>query len=90
MKTMKSTRSLRTRERILKAIKEYISSHGYAPSIREIAKIAGVKSTSTVHIHLKELMKSGEIESDAAPTSARAIRVINDTLIRGSGNDKCG
>lgn len=66
---------MRTRERILKAVKEYIDLHGYAPSVREIAVISGVKSTSTVHMHLKELMKTGEIESDTAPTSARAFRI---------------
>lgn len=41
------------------------STRGVPPSIREICSATGLKSTSTVHAHLKTLEKLGYIERDA-------------------------
>lgn len=48
-------------EKILNIIKEYISINGISPSIRELCKISGLSSTSSVHGHLKKLSEKGYI-----------------------------
>ena len=45
-------------DEILTYIKEYIVSHGFPPTIREICKAMGVSSPATVHAHLHNLVKS--------------------------------
>ena len=54
---------------------EFTKTNGYPPSVREICKAVSLKSTSTVHVHLKSLEKKGLIYRD--PTKPRAI-VINE------------
>ncbi|MDD3765755.1 MAG: transcriptional repressor LexA [Eubacteriales bacterium] len=46
---------------ILSFITEFISSNGYPPSIREIGKAVGLKSTSSVHNHIQALERLGYI-----------------------------
>ena len=41
--------------KILAYIREEIQNKGYPPSVREICKAVGFKSTSSVHAHLQEL-----------------------------------
>jgi repressor LexA len=60
---------------IIEFIRSYIKEHGYPPCVREIAAGVGLKSTSTVHSHLKSLIESGHLETDAEFGSPRAIRV---------------
>ena len=52
---------------------DYIRNNGYPPSIRDICKGVGIKSTSTVHNHLKRLSELGRIEMK--PGKRRAISV---------------
>ena len=56
-------------------IYEYIAScireQGYPPSVREIGEAVGLKSPSTVHLHLKHLEEAGVIEKGAG--KGRAI-----------------
>lgn len=63
------------RESIVEAIKSYIQEHGYAPTVREIGEMVGLKSTSSVQSHLTRLFSEGKLETDAGPGSPRAIRV---------------
>lgn len=63
------------RARILDAIIEYIKKHGYSPSVREIGEMVNLKSSSTVHAHLKIMLDSGIIETDSEFSTPRAIRV---------------
>lgn len=60
---------------ILNFIKEEINAKGYPPSVREICKAVGLKSTSTVHGHLSRLEKKGYLRRDA--TKPRAIEVLD-------------
>ena len=62
--------------RILDFIKKEIREKGYPPSVREICKAVGLKSTSTVHGHLRRLEKNGVLYKD--PTKPRAIRVLDN------------
>lgn len=43
----------------LKFIEQYTLENGYSPTLKIIAESMGVKSPSTVHQHVKELIKKG-------------------------------
>ncbi|WP_132983720.1 hypothetical protein [Tissierella praeacuta] len=50
--------------------------NGYVPSVREIGKIVGLKSTSTAHTYLKSLELKGFIEREE--NLPRALRVLKE------------
>ena len=52
----------KTSELILDFVKNYINQNSYPPSVRDICQGAGIKSTSTVHSHLKRLEEQGQLE----------------------------
>ncbi len=64
-----------TVELIYAYIVDYIRKEGYPPSVREICSGVGIKSTSTIHSHLKRLQDMGRIEY--TPGKRRAIIVPN-------------
>ena len=55
-----------TQQRILEYIRDYQKVNGYPPSVREIGKAVGLKSTSTVQGHLDRLQKKGMLHRDAS------------------------
>ena len=59
---------------IIAFIKERIDTVGYPPSVREICKAIGFKSTSSVHAHLKALEKEGLLRRDTAKPRAIELR----------------
>ncbi|MGI6567261.1 MAG: transcriptional repressor LexA [Firmicutes bacterium] len=61
---------------VLEFIKEQVREKGYPPSVREIGDAVGLRSSSTVHGHLRRLESKGYIRRD--PTKPRAIEVIQD------------
>lgn len=63
-------------EKILNSIRSHIKKHGYSPAVRDICQDTGIKSTSTVHLHLNNLEKKGYIRRD--PTKSRAIELIEE------------
>ena len=63
---------------ILDFIREQISENGFPPSVREICEAVGLKSTSTVHGHLKRLEKQGILKRDSM--KPRAMAVIKNSL----------
>lgn len=63
-------------EKILNYIRSEVTTKGYPPSVREICKAVGLKSTSTVHGHLSKLEKYGYIRRD--PTKPRAIEILSN------------
>lgn len=71
---------------ILNYIKMEINRKGYPPSVREICKAVGLKSTSTVHSHLFKLEEKGYIRRDA--TKPRAIEVLNNDPFSGLAYNK--
>ena len=60
-------------EKILSFIEESVESHGYPPSVREIADAVGLASPSAVHHHLTKLEKEGRLQKGA--TRSRALSV---------------
>ena len=46
---------------ILEIIETFINENGYSPTIREICRIANIKSTASVHKHIKRLEADGHI-----------------------------
>ena len=61
---------------VLEFIKEQVREKGYPPSVREIGDAVGLRSSSTVHGHLRRLESKGYIRRD--PTKPRAIEDIQD------------
>lgn len=62
------------------AVYDYLvecTEQGRVPSVREICRDVGLKSTSTAHIYLKVLEEHGLIERDAGLN--RCIRVVGET-----------
>lgn len=71
------------REKILKAIIEYIEVHQYPPTIREIGTMVGLSSTASVQSHLNKMIIEGTIETDdECSSSPRAIRVPGYRLMK--------
>lgn len=62
-----------TQDMVYSYIVDYIIENAYSPSIRDICEGVGLKSTSTVHSHLKRLSDEGLIELQEG--KRRTIRV---------------
>lgn len=60
---------------ILDFITQYIQSHGYSPTLGEIAKCINVSSLATVHEHLQTLMNKGVIKKKTG--SSRGIDIAD-------------
>lgn len=61
-------------KQILDFITEFIASHEYAPSYREIAEYFGLSSTATVFEHIKTLEDKGYLKClDKSPRSLEVI-----------------
>lgn len=68
-------RELSKREQtILKFIEKSIEEQGYPPSVREIGKAVGLKSTATVHGYLEKLEQKGFIKK--VSQKGRTLRLI--------------
>lgn len=61
-------------QRIYDYIASCIQEQGYPPSVREIGEAVGLKSSSTVHFHLKHLEEAGYIEKDAGKGRAITLK----------------
>lgn len=59
---------------IYACIKSFVDKNGYAPSIRELCSMTGLRSTATVYHHLRTLRKEGLI--DYVDGKARTIVVL--------------
>lgn len=63
-------------QEIFHYIKDALIENGYPPSVREIGKAVGLKSSSTVHGHLAKLEEYGLIKRD--PSKPRAIDLLDE------------
>ena len=67
-------------EDALKYIKTYIVSHGYPPTVREIAEAIGVSSPATVQAHLDGLANKGYIKKGSNRNRTIELMVENEFL----------
>lgn len=74
----------KTSDTIFDFIVSYVDENGYAPSVRDICDGVGVKSTSTVHAHLKRLESQGRLSYEAG--KRRALR-LNDAFLESDDKD---
>lgn len=59
---------------ILDFINQFIEDKGYPPTVREIGKACGMKSSSSVHAQLANLERKGLIKKD--PSQSRSISLV--------------
>lgn len=78
-KTTKA-RGIQIRKQMYDAIVSYTQEHLYPPSVREIADMVGLKSSSTVHGHLQRLADAGLIEIDQY--QPRCIKLVGYQLVK--------
>ena len=69
-----------TRESVLGFLNDFTKQHGYSPSIREIGRAVGLKSSSTVYNHLRRLEEEGRIVS--CPQKPRARDTVKGRVDR--------
>lgn len=75
MNKKKDPMAINKREKaILKFIEKQVAEKGYAPSVREIGKAVGLKSTATVHGYLAKLSEKGYIKKE--DQKGRTLRLI--------------
>lgn len=72
-------------EEIYNFIISYMKENLISPTVREIGKGVGLKSTSSVQMHLKKLEGSGYIIS--RNSESRTIRPVGYKLIKISENE---
>lgn len=71
--------SLKPRQKqILNYIYDFFRENGYPPSVREICKATGLRSTATVHNYLLQLEEKGYIHRD--PQKPRAIEILDEKV----------
>ncbi|MGM9563866.1 MAG: transcriptional repressor LexA [Faecousia sp.] len=63
------------REEILEFLRNFSAQNGYAPTVREIMRAVGLKSTASVYYHLSALNDAGLISMDGGKN--RTIRLPN-------------
>ena len=63
------------REEILEFLRDFSAQNGYAPTVREIMRAVGLKSTASVYYHLSTLNDAGLISMDGGKN--RTIRLSN-------------
>ena len=64
--------------KVMDYIRKFSEENGYTPSVREIGKECGIKSTATVHSYLEKLQTKGYLNK--ATNKKRSV-----TLSKGSG-----
>lgn len=57
-------------------IKNFIKTHNYSPTIREICELRGVSSPATIYSQIKKLEDKGYIAN--AKTTNRKIKILNE------------
>jgi hypothetical protein len=63
------------RRNILNSISEYITANGYAPTIREISKLTGIKSTGVIKFNLDRLIEGGLLKRHS--NQIRGLEIVH-------------
>lgn len=76
---MRDRSGMKTRERkILEFLQKEITMKGYPPTVREICRAIGIKSTSTVYKDLNTLVEQGFLKKD--PSKPRALVLVKERV----------
>ena len=67
---------------VLNFIKEFMVSHGYPPTVREICNSLGLSSPATAHSHLAQLESKGYIKKNSNKNRALELLVNNECLTK--------
>ena len=74
---MKNRRALTGRQKqVLDCIIDYQREHGFSPSIRDLCEMTGLRSSSSIHFHLKTLEEKGYIER--LRECPRAVSIVRE------------
>src|SRR4051812_34473421 len=74
---MRDRSKLSERQRnILRYMENYIESHGFPPTIREIGLNTGINSTSVVNYNLNKLVEAGHLSREAR--ASRGLRLVKN------------
>jgi repressor LexA len=65
-----------TQTRVLNALRNYVQTHGYPPTVRELADLSGLASTSSVANQLRNLQDAGYIRRGTGK-AARRIEIVD-------------
>lgn len=81
MSTYRFTRSNvdETVDQVYDFIVKYIREEGYPPAVRDICKGVGIRSTSTIHGHLKRLQEAERIDYQAGKRRAITVPATSTT-----------
>jgi len=74
MEKKQSIRPTKKQQELLVFIKEFIATHGYSPSYREIMAGCNYTSVATVALHVNNLIARGHIQK--RDKSARSLEVV--------------
>lgn len=74
----------KSKSRVLRGIATFTEKHGYPPSYRDLAELAGI-AHSLVHVYVRELRADGLID-ERDPKITRAITLTDAGLAQLSGN----
>ena len=72
-------------EQILEFIREFYTTHGFGPTIREIGRGVGLQSTSTVAGYLNRMTRDGLITS--IPGTPRSIQTAEPKVLPAACKD---
>ncbi|MFB4306917.1 LexA family protein [Actinomadura sp. GTD37] len=69
-----------TQRVVLAAVRDYVAQHGCAPTMREIADLAGLNAATNAFHHLRALEREGFLRRDKH--RARGIELVQKTEAR--------
>lgn len=69
-----------TNEELLNVIIDYITTHNYSPTVRDLMNLTDIQSSSTMHYRIKQLRDNGFI--DYVDNEPRTIRVIGYKYVK--------
>ena len=67
-------------QEVLSVIRRYISSHGYPPTYKEIAKEMGIKSCNGAYEHVKSLSDKGAVR--LVKGASRGMQIVEEGMGR--------
>lgn len=84
---------MRNLETNLKNLMDYIvnfsDTHGYIPSVREMASHIGIKSTSTINYYIDILEQRNMLKRNSGKNRARALEIVKETPTFVRYNEYC-